>query len=79
MLKQGNIEKNSEIVIEFDKATLKQAKKHFSLYGTILACKRITNLDRATISNAVKNGKATERVVNAITSYLNEITITANS
>lgn len=61
------------MVVKFDSKTLIKAKSYFALHGSIIACANETKVHHTTVSRVVKNGEGTERVVNAITSYLKTV------
>lgn len=61
------------MVIEFDKTILKQAKKAFKLRGSIKRCAEIIKVDRTSIPRVIKAGTGEERIVNAITGYIEKM------
>lgn len=61
------------MVVEFEKDVLTKAKKHFGFRGSIKAASKATKLHINTIPLAVERGRGEERVVKAITKYINKV------
>jgi len=59
------------MVVEFEKDVIRKAKKVFKYRGSIKACSIETGLDRTTIPRVLRTGTAEERIVEALTEYIN--------
>jgi DNA invertase Pin-like site-specific DNA recombinase len=61
------------LIIEFDKEVLKKAKNVFRLRGSIKHCAEKTKIDRTTIPRVLRSGTGEERIVKALTKYINSM------
>lgn len=65
------------MVVEFDKDVLKKAKTVFKYRGSIKAAAKSTGIDRTSIPRVLKAKTAEERIVNALSAYINQKSIPA--